>query len=257
MPFVSIAGAAPAGGAIASAIDIARYLITHINNGVAPEGTRVISSSSLSEIHSPGIKVPPDAPNALPAALLGDTIAMHYCLGWFKQTFNDGRDLLWHGGAIDGFGSQMGFFPVERLGYVFLTNLEPVSGAPFHIALQSSLLSRLFGLNKGLESKMARLAHEQATQAAVLDAQTRPADPHRVAPYVGLYTDGFRVRVDDSLYLEHDLRSMPLRAMGDRTYIVADGPGVLATKIVTFEDGADSPRMQIEGFESTRWLTAG
>src|SRR3712207_6989638 len=50
---------------------------------------------------------------------------MHYCLGWFHETFKDGRHLMWHGGAVDGFGSQMGFFPAERFGYVFLTNLEP------------------------------------------------------------------------------------------------------------------------------------
>jgi len=129
---------------------MARYLITQINGRVAPDGARVVSSANLAETHRPGIAVPPDATNALPAVVLPDTIAMRYCLGWFNQTFKVGRHLLWHGGAIDGFGSQMGFLPVERLGYVFLTNLEPTSGALFHIAVQSSLLSRLYGLNQDL-----------------------------------------------------------------------------------------------------------
>jgi beta-lactamase class C len=90
VPFVSVAGAAPAGAAIASATDMSRYLITQINGGVAPDGTRVVSSANLAQTHRPGIAVPPDATNALPAVVLPDTIAMHYCLGWFDQTFRMG-----------------------------------------------------------------------------------------------------------------------------------------------------------------------
>ena len=48
--------------------------------------------------------------------------------------------------------------------------------------------------------------------------------------YLGLYSDGFLVRLDDSgaLHLEHDIRSMPVLAMPDGGYIVVDGPGVIA-----------------------------
>jgi hypothetical protein len=167
-----------------------------MNGGVAPDGTRVVSSANLAQTHRPGIAVPPDATNALPAVVLPDTIAMHYCLGWFDQTFKDGRHLLWHGGAIDGFGSQMGFFPADRLGYVFLTNLEPTAGALFHVAVQSSLLSRLYGLNHDLPALMAAAVPDQAQQMGALAAQTRPVDPATVRAYLGLYSDGFLVRLD-------------------------------------------------------------
>jgi CubicO group peptidase (beta-lactamase class C family) len=259
VPFVSVAGAAPAGAAIASATDMARYLITQMNGGVAPDGTRVVSSANLAQTHRPGIAVPPDATNALPAVVLPDTIAMHYCLGWFDQTFKDGRHLIWHGGAIDGFGSQMGFFPADRLGYVLLTNLEPTAGALFHIAVQSSLLSRLYGLNQDLPALMADAVPDQAQQIAALAAQTRPVDPAGVRAYLGLYSDGFLVRLDDSgaLHLEHDIRSVPVLAMPDGGYVVVDGPGVIAQKTITFTDDAGYPKMAIEGFEPVRWLTAG
>ena len=155
MPFVSVAGAAPAGAAIASATDMARYLITQINGGVAPDGTRVVSSANLTETHRPGTAVPPDATNALPALVLRDTIAMHYCLGWFNSDIQGRASSDLARWAIDCFGSQMGFIPVDRLGYVLLTNLEPTAGALFHIAFQSSLLSRLYGLNRDLPELMA------------------------------------------------------------------------------------------------------
>ena len=184
---------------------------------------------------------------------------MRYCLGWFDQTFKDGRHLLWHGGAIDGFGSQMGSLPVERLGYVFLTNLEPTSGALFHIAVQSSLLSRLYGLNQDLPALMANTVPDLAEQTGALAAQTRPVDPAALRGYLGLYSDGFLVRLDDSgaLHLDHDIRSMPMLAMPDGGYVVADGPGVIAQKMITFTDGASYPTMTIDGFEPVRWLTAG
>jgi hypothetical protein len=153
----------------------------------------------------------------------------------------------------------MGFFPADRLGYVLLTNLEPMAGALFHIAVQSSLLSRLYGLNQNLPALMADALPDQAQQTAALATQTRPVDPAAVRAYLGLYSDGFLLRLEDTgaLHLEHDIRSMPVLAMPDGSYVVADGPGVIAQKTITFADGAGSPTMAIEGFQPVRWLTAG
>jgi hypothetical protein len=84
-------------------------------------------------------------------------------------------------------------------------------------------------------------------------------DPAALRGYLGLYSHGFLVRLDDSgaLHLDHDIRSMPMLAMPDGGYVVADGPGVIAQKMITFTDGASYPTMTIDGFEPVRWLTAG
>jgi hypothetical protein len=42
--------------------------------------------------------------------------------------------------------------------------------------------------------------------------------------------------------------------MPDGTYVVVDGPGVIAQKTVTFAAGAGSPTMAIEGCQPVRWL---
>ncbi len=48
-------GVAAAGATIASATDMARFLITQMSAGVALNGNRVVSAANLTETHRPGI----------------------------------------------------------------------------------------------------------------------------------------------------------------------------------------------------------
>ena len=57
LPFVSLAGLAPAGSGLASSTDMARYLITQMHQGVTPDGVRIVSAANLAEMHQPGIPV--------------------------------------------------------------------------------------------------------------------------------------------------------------------------------------------------------
>jgi CubicO group peptidase (beta-lactamase class C family) len=254
VPFISIGGAAPAGAGLASVQDMARYLIMQMQGGITQEGKRVVSAANLAETHRPGIAIPLGNPEATP-----DTIAMHYALGWFIQTFRDGRQSLWHSGGIDGFSSQMGFFPVDQLGYVVLSNQEPGrNGGLFTTAIEAILLSRLYGLNTALPELVASLAPGLAEASAALAARTRPVDPTTVQPWLGLYDQGFSLRLDDAgaLHLDHDIRSMPLVGMNDGSYLVVDGPGVIVEHGITFSTDAEGERiMRIAGFDPVRWLT--
>ena len=258
LPFVSIDGYGPAGAHIASATDMARYLIMQMNDGVTAEGQRITSASALAETHRPGVSMLTDSPDARSAAVLADTSALHYCLGWVDQTFRDGRRLLWHSGGIDGAGSMMGFFPAERVGFVTLTNLDPTYSGVFNNSIQSSLLSRLFGLNAELPALFATVPAEQSKQKAELAGRTRPVNPAEAATYLGLYAEGFGVRLDanGTLWLDHDIRSMPLVAHADGGYIVVTGGWLIQGKRVSFATDPDNqPVMTIEGFSPVRWLT--
>ena len=89
-------------------------------------------------------------------------------------------------------------------------------------------------------------------------AGTGPVDPAAVTPYLGLYEDGFRLRLDDagSLFLDHDIRSMPLLALSNGSYVVAAGPDVVLEQPVSFEVDANGvPVMTITGLAPVRWLT--
>ena len=255
LTFVSINGWGPAGAGIASATDMARYLITQLKGGVTPEGTRIVSAANLAETQRPGIGL-----RDLPPELLADTTDLRYAMGWVHQTFRDGRVLLWHSGGIEGAGSLMGLLPADDLGFVLLTNLEAAESFFFNLAVTYSLLSRLFGLNQDLPALLAAVAAMDAQQRAELAGQTRPVDPAAVTPYLGLYANGFRLRLDmaGALWLEHDIRSMPLLALADGGCVVTDGSSWVLGKRVTFATGVDGrPTMTIEGFEPVAWLTGG
>jgi beta-lactamase class C len=255
LPFISLSGLAPAGSGLASATDMARSLITQIHQGVTPDGVRIVSAANLAEMHQPGIPV--ESVGLFPPELQSDTVALHYCMGWLSETYRDGRQLLWHSGGIDGFAALMGFFPNEQLGFAFLTNVGR-GGGLFNISVQASLMSRLYGLNRELPAFMAGFIPVLEARTAELATQTRAVDATVVTPYLGLYEEGFELRLDDAgvLWLEHDIRSMPLLALSDGNYVVASGPDVVLEQPVTFEVDADGvPVMTIQGFPPVRWLT--
>ena len=226
-----------------------------MHHGVAPGGVRIVSASNLAEMHRPGIAVEPTA--LFPAELQSDTTALNYGMGWLSETYRDGRQQLWHSGGIDGFAALTGFFPKELLGYAFLTNVGR-GGGLFNLSLQASLTSRLYSLNPELPAFMAGFVPMLEARTAEMAAQTRAVDPALVRPYLGLYEDGFGLRMDDAgaLWLEHDVRAMPLLALPDGTYVIADGPDVVLEQAVTLELDTDGvPVMTIMGFPPVRWLT--
>jgi CubicO group peptidase (beta-lactamase class C family) len=258
LPFVSIDGYAPAGAHIASALDMARYLMMQMNGGVAATGQRIVSAAALAETHRPGISLLTDSPDAQSAAALADITAANYCLGWIDQTSRDGRHLLWHSGGIDGAGSMMGYFPAERVGFVTLTNLDPSYSGSFNSWIQRSFQSRLFDQTTGGPASLATVPAALSQQNADLAGQTRPVDPLGVAPYLGLYGEGFGLRLDTggALWLDHDIRSMPLLAHADGGYIVVAGGWLIQGKRVSFATDLDRQRvMTIEGYDPVRWLT--
>jgi CubicO group peptidase (beta-lactamase class C family) len=172
LPFVSLAGLAPAGTALASGTDMARYLITQMQGGIAPGGDRVVSAANLAETHRPGVLLEPGA--LTPPELRPDTVSLHYGMGWLIETFRDNHRLVWHSGGIDGFDSLTGFFPEAKLGFVLLTNSD--RGGLFYLSVQASLLSRLIGVNRDLPGFLA----------GVIPASMRPGPSllPRLAPLI-------------------------------------------------------------------------
>jgi CubicO group peptidase (beta-lactamase class C family) len=257
LPFVSIDGYAPAGAHIASAMDMARYLIMQMNGGVTAGGQRIVSAAALAETHRPGISLLTGASETQAAELAGIT-ALNYGLGWLAGTFRDGRHRLWHTGGIDGAGSVMGYFPAERVGFVALTNLDPGYSGSFTNWIPDNIQSRLFGLNPGGPAASAASPAALRQQNADLAGQTQPVNPTEVAPYLGLYGAGFALRLDTdgALWLDHDIRSMPLLAHTDGGYIVVAGGWLIQGKRVSFATDQDGQRvMTIEGYDPVRWLT--
>jgi len=92
---------APSGSLKASVTDMARYISTQLNNGVAPNGNRIISEATLLESRKPYLE--------------------NYALGWDVQTAN-GVTHYSHEGDYDNYLSVVGFVPSLNMGYVVFTN---------------------------------------------------------------------------------------------------------------------------------------
>lgn len=97
---------APSGGLWSTVDDMSLFMMTLLERGVAPDGTKVVSAENLERTWEP--QVPVDA-------------NISYGLGWFVETYKD-LPLIHHGGNTLGFTSDFAFMPESGIGIVVLTN---------------------------------------------------------------------------------------------------------------------------------------
>ena len=98
---------APSGVVKASVMDMAYYISTQLNEGIAHNGTRVVSAAALKETWQPSLD--------------------EYGMGWQNSTYA-GYDVISHEGSFDNYLSVIGFVPELELGFVVLTNSEEAGG---------------------------------------------------------------------------------------------------------------------------------
>ncbi|MGI8476407.1 MAG: serine hydrolase domain-containing protein [Thermomicrobiales bacterium] len=209
---------APAGSAWSTANDMARYLMTEIAKGVAPDGRRVVSAANLAETWKPQVAV--DAQTG-------------YGLGWFVQE-TDGLELIFHGGNTLGFTSDLAFLPDAGIGIVVLANGQ--TSNVFNKAVRNRLLELLYAQPMAY-GKIVSLALDQAAaslaaaRASVGDYVDEPA----ARPYLGDYANdrlgAVTVALDASGHLSLDAGEfktglLPATdpASGKSGYIAEDPP---------------------------------
>jgi len=94
---------APSGSLKASIKDMASYISTQLNKGIAPNGSRVVSEENLLQTQIPKWG--------------------NYAMGWQTDIYQ-GIKLISHEGSYDNFLSIIGIIPEYNLGFVVLTNSE-------------------------------------------------------------------------------------------------------------------------------------
>ncbi len=111
-----------------------------------------------------------------------------YGLGLSVTTYR-GRKLLYHGGGIDGFISDMAWLPDERIGVVVLTNWGEFNPVPS--ILERNVFDRLLGLNQvdwsgRSRAYWARIQKQFGTPPALVPPPlTTPS--HQLTDYAGTY----------------------------------------------------------------------
>ena len=129
---IDYANIAPAGTIKTTARDMAQWLRFQLAGG-AIDGRRLLSQAALDETKTPQTLIP-IADTSAP-----ETNFLTYAMGWNVSDYR-GVLLISHGGALNGFRSQVALLPKQNAGVVLLTN---VGRGYAIIALRNAILDQL------------------------------------------------------------------------------------------------------------------
>jgi CubicO group peptidase (beta-lactamase class C family) len=161
----------PAGAAWSTVLDMAKYMIMQLNQGVSADGTRIVSAENLAHTWEPQIAI---------------SAVDDYGLGWIVSDFN-GLRMLSHAGNTLGFTAEFAFLPERDLGVVVLTNqrISFLNGA-----VRSRLLEMLFEQPYTTDEEFQfsfNLIRDQYLEIGDKIEQT--AEPEIAALVTGTYTN--------------------------------------------------------------------
>jgi CubicO group peptidase (beta-lactamase class C family) len=188
VPWRNIDNAGPAGSINGSVVDVAQWVRLQLGRG-RYAGKQLISARMVDEMHQVHMAIRTDS-----AARANNphTHLRAYGLGWFLEDYR-GRQVVHHGGNVDGFTALVAMMPEEKFGIVLLTNMNGTG-------LPNALMPRLFDLHlkapptdwsgdavRRLEVARKRARDAQARAESQRVANTKPSLP--LASYTGTYTD--------------------------------------------------------------------
>ncbi len=189
LPFLSD-NTNPAGGIMASATDMAKWMMVQLDSGRTATGRRLYRPETTRQLWREVTPVPIDDP---PAALphLRPTMA-GYALGVDVQDYR-GKFLLSHTGGLPGYLSKVAMIPELRLGVAVVTNQE--SGAAFN-SIVYDVLDHFIGVKppdypaiyeKRVREYREKLRTKAAQASAARDSVSGPSLP--LEQYAGRYHD--------------------------------------------------------------------
>lgn len=189
---------AAAGAINSSAADMVRWVRFQLDSARV-DGRALLKPATFIETHTPQTVIRRDS---LARRANPFTHFQSYGLGWFLEDYR-GREVVHHGGNLDGMTSLVGMMPEERVGIVVLTNMNG-SGLP------AALMRRIFDLHLGAPEKdwsADLLALRKRAQEAAR-ARERKREEERVrGTRPALPPEGFAGVYADSLYGEVRVRT--------------------------------------------------
>lgn len=160
----------PAGGAWSNVEDLLKYVQMELAGGVLPGGQRYISEATLKARETQQVKTGKDS---------------WYGMG-LETDMSSGTPMVFHGGRMRGYRSNVVWWPEHGVGAVILTNSD--SGNVLMDAFPRKLLEVLFDGNAEADSAVDAAAKtEQAQLVALRQTMTVPAEQKEVARLASHY----------------------------------------------------------------------
>lgn len=162
----------PAGGHWSTLNDMARYMITQLAGGAAPDGARVVSTENLNVTREPQIAI--DANTS-------------YGLGWMVTSYYE-QPVITHGGNTLGFTSEFTFLPEANLGVIVLTNAR--ASNLFNGNVTTRLLELVFEQEPQVEEQLDFILRQLEQQVDEMAGKMGDSiDEAAVTPFLGSYTN--------------------------------------------------------------------
>lgn len=163
---------APAGSAWSNVDDMARFMLTQLNQGAGPDGNQIVSTENLLVTWQPQV------------AISAET---SYGLGWIAGTYK-GQPINSHGGNTVGFTSDFAFLPEAGIGIVTLTNGQGMN--LFTEAVRGRFLELAFDQEPEIDEFVTFSLGQAEEAMAELSASIGPApEEAAIAPFLGVYSN--------------------------------------------------------------------
>lgn len=218
IPFRTIDAIGPAGCINSCLTDMTAWLQFQLQQGVWKENS-LISKEQMAEMHIP--QMASDSPfhsKELPVSTYG--------LGWMIEPYR-GHAMIHHGGAIDGFASQVAFLPDEQIGIVVLSNTNG-SVIPYTTAFY--IMDCLLGMEPvdWTSTFLGLMGQVELTEEEKPKPEASPSvQPHDcpVSVYTGTYNHpGYGEilvhETDEGLQMRLNNLDMPLQYKGSHSFSV-------------------------------------
>lgn len=161
----------PAGAHWSTLNDMARYMLTQLAVGAAPDGAQVVSAENLNITREPQIAINANA---------------SYGLGWMVTSYH-GQPVITHAGNTLGFTSEFTFLPDADLGVIVLTNAR--ASNLFNGNVTTRLLELVFEQEPQVERELEFYREQIAKQVSELQEKLGDSvDEAAVQPFLGAYT---------------------------------------------------------------------
>jgi CubicO group peptidase (beta-lactamase class C family) len=223
---------APAGAHWSTVMDMGRYLITELAEGVSPDGTRVVSVENLAETWQPQIAITADA---------------SYGLGWIVDSYKGVR-VIQHGGNTFGFTSELAFVPEAGVGISVVTNGRATN--LFNTAVRIRLLEMVYDQDAEFDLQVSFLDQHQRDTLAQMANNLGEVDEEAVALYLGRYSNEALGEIvleveDGRLFLDagefrSELRPNLAEEAREGQYMMYDGP-LATTSLLLQQTEAGEP----------------
>jgi CubicO group peptidase (beta-lactamase class C family) len=182
IPFRNITTVGPAGSINSNVVDMAQWVMLHVNGGRAG-GKRLVNENTISEMHRPQMVMPERGFDP-------EIVLTSYAMGWFVESYR-GKVRIHHGGNIDGFSAMVTFLPKENVGVVVLSNH---GGSPLSEVVARTAIDRLLGFEPIdwnarvlARARAAEKAGDKAKEKMDLDRKKGTKPAHAQEEYAGDY----------------------------------------------------------------------